>query len=1768
MKHLLTLLALLTIQVAFAQVNDDFSDGDFSDNPSWTGTNDFDASSGILRLAASSAGDSYLSTSRTQLGATTWEFYFRLAFSPSINNQARIYLVSDQPNLGGSLNGYYLQVGQNGSDDVLHFYRQDDGDNHTLLFSGSTSLSSSFELWVQVIRDIGGDWVVNSKTDELSSYTNEISSFSETTFTSTTHFGFWCRYSSGNVSNFYFDDIGVGFGISSLIKEEANSIRVTFKQNVDKITAETALNYSLDYGFGNPLSATQDMSNLNEVLLTFSENFVNNNYTLNIDQVENESNDETLINTSKSFLVQQQTPFRNIVINEIMADPSPQIGLPNAEYLELYNASSQAINVEDFMIQGAPLDNFVLQSQDYLILTSNSNVGLFSGNVMGLTGFSLVNSNDELELLDNLGNSVDTVSYTDDWYQDNSKDDGGYSLEQINPELLCSTENNWTASNHADGGTPGTQNSVYDNSPDIIGPNLIDFIATDANTFSLTFDEPMDESSLSSGTYTFDNGISENGITSSTYTAQITVTPALTSDVNYTVSVTGVKDCAQNDIQTNTLSHTYDTNPPELDHIVVKTSNQIEIVFNENLNKDIAETESNYTSDHSGMSPTSAIRDDLDLSTVSLTFADDFELDVENTLTIEHLQDIPGNALAAALTPTFTLSQQIDTVQVIGINLLDIYFKQDLDETSASTSSNYSVDDGVGSPSTAFVDSNNDRLVHLAFANNFDDNKALTLSVSDVKNEDTELLTTPEISFIYDTSSPKLDTVEVLSSTSLAVVFTEKVGRQSAESKENYEYEDIFPIDVSLEADQRTVILEFEEAFEREILFELLIDEVKDLYSNEIKTRLKQEFVYDVFAPELDSIIVKSPNEIILWFNESVDQTSAETAANYIIGDGIGQPITAIQNLEYQYLVTLELSSNLSETAAISLEIPTMIDQRNNALSKTISSTFDYNIFYVSRIDPMNQSQIEIEFNKIPSIETRATLANYTLNGQTASAVNFSSDRIATLSYGNLMNDNSSNGLSIENVTQSSNSISINDYVFNFDSRVLDSRIVGNRTVEIEFEIALDDEQILTLSNFNASPTLGNCVAGLIDPDYSKILRLTFEQALNPDVAYNISWQNLFNEFNHKLPDYFTTVINDQTAPSVEEYLVLNENTIWIKYSEPLNEVSAEFLLNYEITPTIGHPNEVKYTASDSTVLLEFSSSFLEATNYTLVLDNIEDLSDNALLGYEIAFTFVSPNVPDFGDLIITEIMADPSPVVGLPDVEYIEIFNTTNETISLGGISIVDESGSTTIITGAIDPQNYLILTTTSGSSVFSGVSVLGVTSFPSLNNTGESISLYAGDKQIFSTSYSTEWYKDSEKNDGGWSLEMIDLGNPCGEESNWTASTNSSGGTPGIANSVQTSNSDNFGPILISAIAIDEGNIELTLDEKLHPDSFEEAQFTISPSQSIASTTLIGPEHNKIELSLSGNLEIDESYEILLNKVFDCLFNSIQNENNSLTFRLPQEAIEGDLLINEVLFNPRTGGVDFVELYNFSEKAINLKNWTFGDRFDDQKIITAENLIINPEEYLALTPDPSVLIVDYPNGDASRMIQVESFPGLSDDEDSVLLISNQGLLVDQMEYKDDYHFNLLDDDEGVSLERVSFEAESTNPDSWRSAASTVGFATPGVVNSQLQSSNASSATVAIEPKVFVPDNTGMNDFTTISYQLNQAGNFANVHIYSTQGVMIKTLAEGELLATDGFFTWDGITDNGSLASVGYYVVVFEIFDGQGNKSLQKETVVLGARF
>jgi hypothetical protein len=82
--------------------------------------------------------------------------------------------------------------------------------------------------------------------------------------------------------------------------------------------------------------------------------------------------------------------------------------------------------------------------------------------------------------------------------------------------------------------------------------------------------------------------------------------------------------------------------------------------------------------------------------------------------------------------------------------------------------------------------------------------------------------------------------------------------------------------------------------------------------------------------------------------------------------------------------------------------------------------------------------------------------------------------------------------------------------------------------------------------------------------------------------------------------------------------------------------------------------------------------------------------------------------------------------------------------------------------------------------------------------------------------------------------------------------------------------------------------------------------------------------------------------------------------------------------------------------------------------------------------------------------------MINIPVLPSFPDDQGSVLLLDAQGKELDMFSYKDDYHFPLLSNREGVSLERIDPASPSQNPANWHSASTDAGYGTPGYVNSQ----------------------------------------------------------------------------------------------------------------
>jgi hypothetical protein len=395
--------------------------------------------------------------------------------------------------------------------------------------------------------------------------------------------------------------------------------------------------------------------------------------------------------------------------------------------------------------------------------------------------------------------------------------------------------------------------------------------------------------------------------------------------------------------------------------------------------------------------------------------------------------------------------------------------------------------------------------------------------------------------------------------------------------------------------------------------------------------------------------------------------------------------------------------------------------------------------------------------------------------------------------------------------------------------------------------------------------------------------------------------------------------------------------------------------------------------------------------------------------------------------------------------------------------------------------------------------------------------------------------------------------------------------GGTPGQQNSVYDTTPDTQPPVLIKAEVIAVNQIKLSFSESL--DSLtagNTAVYAVSPGLTVLNANITAPEFRVVTLTLSGNLQVRQVYTIRVQNLRDCAANTIGPEATASVV-LPEPALVGDIIINEVLFNPRSGGVDFVELVNRSSKYINIKNWQLGnvrpDSTADNKTISPETFIMAPQQYLVLSTQPEVVQKHYPAAPKNAFLKMSAFPSYPDAAGTVTVLDENIRLIDRFAYNEKMHFKLLDDVNGVSLERISLTADSSARN-WHSAASTAGFATPGYRNSQYFETTAAAQLFTIEPKIFTPDSDGNKDFTTINYTTEANGNLANITIFDAHGREIKRLVKNELLANQGFFQWDGLDERGRKVPIGYYIIFIELFNLRGQVKAYKETVVVGARF
>ena len=645
----------------------------------------------------------------------------------------------------------------------------------------------------------------------------------------------------------------------------------------------------------------------------------------------------------------------------------------------------------------------------------------------------------------------------------------------------------------------------------------------------------------------------------------------------------------------------------------------------------------------------------------------------------------------------------------------------------------------------------------------------------------------------------------------------------------------------------------------------------------------------------------------------------------------------------------------------------------------------------------------------------------------------------------------------------------------------------------------------------------------------------------------------------------------DSIAPTIVSAFATSYQEVLIRFSEAIPDT---ILLKKEFYQLNNETSFILDRLSDAqAVSLHFQDSL--TGEILLTISGITDACGNLMKDTSLPLYFypVQPYA-----VIISEIMANPSPSVLLPEVEYIEIFNHSTHPYQLKDWILTTGTAERTLPAAVLQPGEYSIVCNMSDAWYFDAKSVIGVEGFNTLPNSGTVLVLSNSEgKTIHAINYDESWYGNEFKMNGGWSLEMMDVQNPCGERENWMASEDERGGTPGEINSVNVPNADQTKPQLLRAGIINDSTVLIYFSEALDSATLISNTYSLDPAVDEEPIVKpVAPFFNQAELFYQHAFEPGTTYTLsVTGSIADCAGN--RNEQiEEISFSLPENADTFDIIINEILFNPLPDGSDYVEIYNRSGKVIDLANMLIAS-FDEQTFsyspsyyISDQSYLFTPGSFVVLSEKPEAVRLHYHVSDAleQNFIQLKNLPSFPDAAGRVALLTKTGKVIDDFAYDEDMHFQLLDVTEGISLERINPDWQTNLRNNWHSAAETAGFGTPGRVNSQFsENTPVHEESFALSPEIFSPDNDGTDDIASLSYNLSRQGFVANITVYDASGRVIHKIAQNYLLGTSGRLTWDGTRQEGTRCPPGIYLFYIEIFHPDGEVQKYKKSVVLSYR-
>ena len=608
----------------------------------------------------------------------------------------------------------------------------------------------------------------------------------------------------------------------------------------------------------------------------------------------------------------------------------------------------------------------------------------------------------------------------------------------------------------------------------------------------------------------------------------------------------------------------------------------------------------------------------------------------------------------------------------------------------------------------------------------------------------------------------------------------------------------------------------------------------------------------------------------------------------------------------------------------------------------------------------------------------------------------------------------------------------------------------------------------------------------------------------------------------------------DVTAPQLVLAEAVDERTIRLVASEPLAATNQSPSL-YVVSG-----NSITQVELDgATLILTLANELPDGQDVDVTVQRFVDLAGNASSPITTQVRYDAPRQLEAYAVVFSEIMADPSPPLGLPEVEYLELSNRSGAPIMLRNLRLATSRDTVRLPDVQLPAEALIALAADDvGDSRFTTFADL-----PALVNSGMTLTLIADDGSVLDqVAYTPDWH-DSSKDDGGYSLERIDLARACLTGAiNWGSSVALSGGTPGAANSIADVRTLDSLSIQRAEI-LDGSTVLIVTNARLDQPA---TSFSLS-SGSIAGVEL-GATPGSYLLRLTEPLTLGQLTELSLAPDAQACGTTTQISRAAISLGLADAAQVGDWELNEIMYDPLSGDGRYLELVNVSDRLLSASELNIAvldaDGLVDQLLEPEQEIVVPPGGFVVYSDDAVRLQARYPSARSTAVVPSD-VPTLSDEDCLQLFDPVTETIFWTVCYSEDWHNRAYANTDGVSLERISLARSANDPDNWTSAASTVGFGTPTLPNSQaLSSVGELDGQFTLASERLSPDGDGFEDLLLLNYRFDTPGVLARFEVYDVQGRAVKTTSEDESSGIEGLWTWDGTTDDGVLASVGTYVV------------------------